>query len=153
MVKNWTSILKGKVVIVGIGNILRGDDGFGPRLVEEVQGQVEAVCIDAGAAPENYLGRVVRENPDTILFVDAVHLGLASGRFTVLNKSEILKTGFTTHDLSLHLLIEHLEFQTSAGIYLLGVQPQIMAFGEEMSEPVQAAVTKLAMDIQQALHA
>ena len=30
-------ILKGKVVIVGIGNTLKGDDGFGPAVIEQLR--------------------------------------------------------------------------------------------------------------------
>ena len=71
--------LRGKTVIVGIGNSLRGDDGFGPALVQRLQGRVRPVCIDAGVAPENYLGRIVKEQPDTVLLVDAAHLGLEPG--------------------------------------------------------------------------
>ena len=30
-------IFKGKIVIVGVGNTLRGDDGFGPMLIEKLK--------------------------------------------------------------------------------------------------------------------
>ena len=63
-------VLRGKTVIVGMGNPLRGDDGFGPALIERLRGKVSATCIDAGIAPENYVGRIVKETPDTILLVD-----------------------------------------------------------------------------------
>ena len=49
---------KGKVVIVGIGNLLRGDDGFGPALIERLSGNVEARCIDAGM--DGYLAKPYR---------------------------------------------------------------------------------------------
>ncbi len=154
MSESWTHILKGKLVIVGIGNPLRGDDGFGPRLVEEVRGKIEAVCIDAGSAPESYTGKIARETPDTILLVDAVHLNKKPGEFSLLKKEEILKSGFSTHDMSPNLFIEYLEQQTRAAIYLLGVQPTDISFGAEMSEPVKDAITELAGNLKEAsLHA
>jgi Ni,Fe-hydrogenase maturation factor len=33
------------------------------------------VCINAVTIPENYIGRIAREEPETILIVDAAHLG------------------------------------------------------------------------------
>ncbi len=171
MKNSLTRVLKGKVVVVGIGNILRADDGFGPYLVGLLQRNAERgmrgagegsslkkenllpnsefripnlACIDAGTTPENQIGRILRENPDTIVFADAVHLGLAPGQWSLLAENDLLKRGFTTHDLSPHLLIEHLKSETRAAIYLLGVQPERTTFGEETSEPVRKAATELA---------
>lgn len=136
-------ILKGKVVIVGIGNTLRGDDGFGPALVEKLAGKVNAVCLDAGSAPENHTGKIVKEKPDTILLVDAIHLGLAPGKYEILKKDQILKSGFSTHDISPHMFIDYLEKQTKADIYMLGVQPENLSFGQEMSASVKRALNEI----------
>ena len=146
-------ILKGKVVIVGIGNIMRGDDSFGPALVENLNGEVNAVCIDAGTAPENYLGKIAREEPDTILFADAVHLGLAPGEYEILTKSEILNHGLTTHDISPSMLIDYLQEHTEADIYLLGVQPKDLSFGDEMSNDVKKAVLEITESIKEITNA
>ena len=56
-----SDIKKKKVVLLGIGNILKGDDGFGPALVHELEGKVPITCIDAGPAPENYAGKIIKE--------------------------------------------------------------------------------------------
>ena len=153
MEKQLAPILKGKIVIVGIGNLLRGDDGFGPYLVELLRDGITAVCIDAGTAPESYIGKIIKEEPDTVLIVDAVHLGLPAGKFRVMEKSEILKSGFTTHDLSPRMFMDHLEQGTRAHIYMLGVQPQSVHFGDEMSEPVKKTAGQLAGQMREILHA
>jgi len=144
-VKNlFSDIFRGKTVIVGIGNILKGDDGAGPCLIEKIKGSIKALCVDAGTAPENYLGKIIKENPDTVLFVDAADLKCSPGEYTLLEKQEILKTGFTTHDLSPAVLIEYLEKETKARMYLLGIQPARLTLGDEMSEEVKKCVEKLA---------
>jgi hydrogenase 3 maturation protease len=148
-----SQVFKGKVVFVGIGNPLRGDDGFGPLFVQKLQGQVSAVCLDAGNAPETFTGKIIREKPDTIVFVDAVHLGLPPGHYAVLGKEDLLKTGFTTHDLSPHLLIQYLESQIKADIYLLGVQPKSADFGAEMSEEVLRTLDVLLKKTREAINA
>jgi len=145
--------LQGQSSSGGIGNPLRGDDAFGPRLIERLTGKVRAVCIDAGSAPESYAGKIVKEKPDTIVLVDAVHLDKSPGEYALLGKAEILKSGFTTHDMSPHLFIEYLENQTQADIYLLGVQPKTLSIGDEMSDPVNQTLETLAEDIIGALHA
>ncbi|GAF74403.1 unnamed protein product [marine sediment metagenome] len=144
------TLLKGKVVIVGIGNTLRGDDGFGPALIAKLKGKVKAACIDAGSAPENYTGKIIKERPETILIVDALHLGKSPGEFEILKKEDIARMGFSTHDISPNMFIEYLENETQADIYILGLQPKSVSFGEEMSNSVKSALTEIADLIKEA---
>lgn len=143
---NIVSLIKAgkKTVIVGIGNVLKGDDAFGPMLIENIQGKTPAVCIDAGTAPENYAGKIAKEKPQTVLIVDAVHLSRKPGDYCLLDKSQILKVGFSTHDASVHMFIEFLEKETDASIYLLGVQPKTMDFGADMTQEVKQTLTKIS---------
>jgi len=148
-----TTILKGKVVFVGVGNSLRADDGFGPTLIEKLKDQIKATCIDAGPSLENYAGKIVKENPDTVIIADAAHLDLEPGKFSILTKDQITKSGLSTHDLSANMFIEYLESQTKAAIYMLAVQPQSVNFGEEMSESVKKTMKELVKLIKEAYHA
>ncbi|MFC1807486.1 hydrogenase 3 maturation endopeptidase HyCI [Candidatus Omnitrophota bacterium] len=146
-------ILKGKVVIVGIGNILRGDDGFGPALIENLKPVIKAICIDVGTAPENYAGKIAKEDPDTILIVDAVDLDLAPGEFDIIRKDEILETGFTTHDMSPKMFIGFLESETRADIFMLGLQPKSINFGDDMSNIIKESLETISAKIKEALNA
>ena len=143
-------ILQGKSVIVGIGNSLRGDDGFGPALIEQIQGKVGFICIDAGSAPEKFLGVIVKEEPDTILFVDTADVDLEPGQYRILEPVDIVKCGLTTHDMSSRMLIEFLETQTKANILMLGVQPQHLSLGEAMSQCLNETLDEIQMLIQEA---
>ncbi len=144
----FCSILRGKVVIVGIGNPLRGDDGFGPALTERLQGKARLICINAGIAPENYLGRIIKEEPDTILLVDIAHLELEPGQYRILQPVDISQCGLTTHDMSSQMLIEFLKDQTRADIFMLAVQPQNVSLGEVMSERLAKTLNEIEMLIQ-----
>jgi len=146
-------VLRGKTVIVGIGNPLRGDDGFGPALIERLCGKVSATCIDAGNTPENYVGRIVKEAPDTILLVDVAHLGLEPGQYRLLEPDDIVRSGLTTHDMSSHMLIAFLQDQTQATIVMLAVQPQQVLLGESMSACVTATLYTIEKQLQEAAHA
>jgi len=146
----FKDILQGKTVIVGIGNTMKGDDGFGPALTKKLNGTVKAVCIDSGTVPENYVGSIARENPDTILLVDAVSMDLAPGEYRILKPEEILKSGFTTHDISPAMFIEYLKERTKAKIYMLGAQPEKLSLGDEMSETVKKTLAEVHALIKQA---
>ncbi|MFH0731597.1 MAG: hydrogenase maturation peptidase HycI [Candidatus Omnitrophota bacterium] len=143
MLTTFRDILKGKVVIVGVGNVLKGDDSFGPVFVGKIKNKTDAVCIDAGTAPENYTGKITKERPDTILIIDVVHLDKKPGEWEILKKEDIIKSGFTTHDISPNMFIEYLEKETGADIYLLGVQPKNLGFGDRMSKDVKNTLKEL----------
>ena len=150
MESSFFPIMRGKVVIVGIGNPLRGDDGFGPALTERLHGKTPLICITAGNAPENYVGRIINEEPDTILLVDVAHLELEPGQYRILQSVDISQYGLTTHDMSSRMLIEFLKDQTRADIFMLAVQPQNVSLGEVMSEPLTKTLHEIEMLIQAA---
>ena len=138
-----SEILKGKAVIVGIGNALHGDDGIGPALVGALSGEIDAECIDGGNAPENFTGTLKKLNPDTILIIDAVHLDLEPGEYRFVEPDDLAVTGFSTHSYSLSLFIEYLQAETSARIYLLGIQPKSTGFNTTLSKELQTTLEKL----------
>jgi len=141
------NILKGKVVIVGIGNSMKGDDGFGPALIERLNNKTSFSCLNADTSPENYIGKITKEDPDTILLVDAVHMNLDPGEYRVLEKKDIQNSGLTTHNLSPAMFIEFLENETKASIYMLGIQPKTVSLGEELSEEMKATLENIIKKI------
>ncbi len=153
MQTNLKDIIKGKVIIIGIGNIIRGDDGFGPLLVEKIKNEAKVICLDGGTAPENYLGKIAKENPDTVLIVDAVHLGKNPGECEILKGEDIARCGFTTHDVSPVMFMDYLTKETEANIYMLGVQPQSIELGSEMSEELKAVLDEVSGNILEVVNA
>ncbi len=153
MLNSFGAIFKGRVVIAGIGNPLKGDDAFGPALIECLRGTIKAVCIDTGSTPENYLGRIAQEKPDTVLIVDAVHLGKRPGEYQILNRTEIAAAGFTTHDISPEMFMGYLEKETTAAIYLLGVQPEKLTFGQGLSAPLKQTLNEVSELIREVANA
>jgi hydrogenase maturation protease len=140
MQKNLKPLLKGKVVVFGIGNRLRGDDGIGPELIDRIGSKIRAVCINGENAPEMYLGKIAKELPDTILVVDAVHIGRKAGAIEIMDPEELTAPFFTTHDLPLRLLLERLKIVTNGRIYIIGVQPKCIILGESLSQSARKAL-------------
>lgn len=145
----WPLTLKGKIVVVGIGNTLRGDDGAGPELIRKLKKSFPhsqpppIYLIDAGEVPENYLQKISGYKPDTVLLVDAVDFRGRPGAVRIAEASAIRNDSVSTHNASLKLVMEYLEKETRADIFLLGIQPGNLAFGSGLSEPVKQALDRI----------
>lgn len=133
-------VLAGKVLFVGIGNPLRSDDGVGPAVIAQIDGKIRAQCLDAGLAPENYIGKIVKLKPDTVVFIDAVHIDEAPGAIKIIQEADIPHYGFSTHNMSPKLMIENIESQIQAQVFMIGIQPQSIEVGEGLSDAIQQQV-------------
>lgn len=135
---------RGKVCILGVGNRMKGDDGAGPVLIGRLSGRVSAECVDAGVAPENYLEKIVRMKPDTILVVDAMDFGGVPGEIRIFEPENIVGGGISTHALSLQMVCDYLKARIPVRIFLLGIQPETAAFGVGLSSEVVTSIDSLA---------
>jgi len=139
-----TNRLQGKVLIVGIGNRLRGDDGVGPEIIKRLNKPLPRILLfDVGEVPENYLGKIVKEKPNTIVLIDAVDLGSPPGTIKIIEKDDIKDESLSTHDVSLNLVAKYLQKETSADVFLLGIQPETTEFGREISRQVKKGLEKI----------
>jgi hydrogenase 3 maturation protease len=136
--------LRRPVVVLGIGNRWRGDDAAGPCVVDRVAGRLEGRCIDAGEAPERHLGEATAGEPGTILVVDAVDFGGATGDLAVFEEKDLPERAGTTHDTPLGVLMRYAREESGAEVVLIGIQPGSVAFGARMSEAVREGVTAVA---------
>jgi len=143
--------MKGKVVILGIGNDLRGDDGFGSMLVKGLEGKVRGTVFDGGRSPENYIGKIIRERPDTILIVDALDMGVKPGEMVVWKPERLRKGEFSTHHLSLPLMASMIQSETGAKILIIGVQPARIKLKEGLSPPVERTLKRLKVILEEIL--
>jgi hydrogenase maturation protease len=132
-----------KVVFVGIGNTLRGDDWVGCYFVEELSKKIKndkINFINAGLCLENYLSKIVKLNPEVVIFVDA-YRGEVEQPYLLLNKDEIQNLTFSTHNISLVTIIEFLEKDlTDTQFYVLTIKPQSLKIQEGISEGTKKLV-------------
>jgi len=135
--------LKGSVVLVGVGNPLRGDDAAGCELARRLEGRSGALVVNAEDIPESHLVRIATARPDTVLFVDSVDLGTAPGSVAVLEEKQMAGYCPSTHRVPLRLLMECLRRDTGADVFLVAVQPGQIGLGEPMSDEVTASIALL----------
>ncbi|WP_292614401.1 hydrogenase maturation peptidase HycI [Methanobacterium sp. BAmetb5] len=136
--------LKGheKLVILGIGNEMRGDDGLGSVLAQKlVPYEKENLTVfDGKTVPENFTGAIKREAPSHIIILDAVKMNESPGHIRLVAKEEIGNYSISTHALPLSFLIKYLESTHPAKIMLMGIQPQNMDLNHPISPEIQKSM-------------
>jgi hydrogenase 3 maturation protease len=134
-----------KKLVLTVGNGMMGDDGAGVLLAQMIrEAPLEAwEVINGGSSPENVLHRVRELAPEQVLVVDAADMDLPPGSIRRI-QVERLDDPFlmTTHTLPLTFLVQALsEFVPE--VEMLGIQPEVVAFGYPMSESVRQAVAQV----------
>jgi len=144
MLEHLKSHLQGKVIILGIGNTLRSDDGAGSILAGRIQDKTPFLVWDAGLNPENYLNRIIKEKPDNLVIIDAADFGGKAGEFRVSEADQIQTSNlFSTHNASLSLLINYLQSHIKTNIIVLIIQPKAITLGDTLSPEVAATIDSL----------
>jgi hydrogenase maturation protease len=134
--------------LLGVGNPGRGDDGFGPRLVERLRerlgGDACPRLLDVGTCPERYVGVAAREGCQELVFADAVDFGGAPGSLLVAGTEELAarRVGTSTHRVPLPVLAQYAE-GLGTRAWLLGVQPASLREGEAPSPEVEGTLEAL----------
>jgi hydrogenase 3 maturation protease len=145
--KELTARLQGiprdRIVFVGVGNRLRGDDGIGPEAIDLLEGRVPH-ALDTDSVPENYTGAIKRLGPSAIVFIDALDFGGSPGSGRLIEASDVQGYGASTHNLSLDVSMEYLKNETGADVFLVGVQPERIGDGEGVSPSLVKPLKKLA---------
>ena len=139
------STLRGSsVVILGVGNTLKGDDGAGPLLCRQIMDRVSATVMDAGTVPENYVRPIINSRSRHLLIVDAADFGAAPGALRLFRPQDVASSAFSTHALSPRLFIDLLRAEMDIDIHLIGIQPAQTGFGEPVSPEVQQSLDALS---------
>ncbi len=140
-------LASGRIFLMGLGQRLRSDDGFGSIFAEKLAADISDCGrikpVDCGTAPENFLAPAERFSPDLILIVDTLNNGAKPGEISLLDLDQISLDGFSTHSYSPGLLAKQLQESTGAEIKFLLLTPENTAVGEKLSEITEQALEKL----------
>jgi len=141
------SLLRGWkcVLICGVGNPFRRDDGVGAKVVQELVGRLPQgwVCLDCGTAPERCLDAAEEIGATHVLLVDAGEMGLQPGAVRLLDEGACYATELSTHRLPLGLLVQLLRTRGRRAA-ILAVQAVDLGWGEGTTEYVARAASRLA---------
>jgi coenzyme F420 hydrogenase subunit delta len=150
------------VVVLCCGNVLFGDDGFGPAVAERLNAAGDipdwAVVIDAGTAVRELLFDMIlsERRPRVVVVVDAVDLRVNAGDLRVDGVDPNREPGevfeiplrdiprvqiseFSLHQAPTSNLLQELE--EVADVRVAVIACQVEGVPEEMSEEISSAVT------------
>ena len=135
-----------RVVIVGVGNPIRGDDAVGPRIIELLESRPidDVLLLNAESVPESFTGKVEQLNPTHVLLVDATNFHGLPGETKLITGEQIGGQVVSTHSLPLNIFISYIEKSLGLSVLLLGIQPFSIGLGEPISAPVMIAAVSIA---------
>ena len=134
-----------KTVILGIGNSLKGDDGAGPLICQQLQdAEISADVIDAGTVPENYIQLIIKKAPQNLLVIDAIDSGASPGDVRIFKPEQLSALVISTHTLSPRLLVDMVCRSIEVDVYFAGIQPEQTQLGQPITPQIKQAVQKLA---------
>lgn len=134
-----------KNLVLTVGNEMMGDDAAGPLLARMLKNAPvnEWEVLDGGNVPENSLFKIREMQPEHVLIVDAADMDLQTGEIRLIDKDSIGSLFLmTTHSLPLSYLMESMLGFVSK-VELVGIQPEVVAFGYPVSAGVKQAVERV----------
>jgi len=139
-----------EVLVVGCGNVLFKDDGFGPAAIVKLEEQVDkrplppnVMTIDAGTSAPHYIFSLPNPMWKKIIILDIADFGGKPGDIKILDPDEVPQGKYQDpHSISVQDSLEDLE---EVEIVIIACQPEkvsspFVEYG--LSESVEEAIPK-----------
>ena len=139
--------MSNNILLLGLGNVLWADEGFGVRCIEALDAQFvfpeQVRLVDGGTRGIALLAEM--EGADRVLLFDAVDFGLPPGELALIGEGEIPRF-ISAGKLSLHqtgfqdvLAYAQITGAMPPDLQLIGIQPVVLDdYGGDLSPGVRA---------------
>ena len=140
-----------RVVVIGLGNPLMGDDGLGLAVLDELRTGYalpdEVELVDGGTWGMNLLPTI--EEADELILIDAIDAGQTPGALVRLERDRLpryLATKISPHQVDLRdvLGLAELRGTLPRDTVALGLQPHSIELRNSLSDVVRCRVDLLA---------
>ncbi|MCL2475363.1 MAG: hydrogenase maturation protease [Chloroflexi bacterium] len=148
------------ILVLGCGNILFGDDGFGNAvsvyLNQNYKLPDNMAAIDVGTSVREIIFNLLlsEKRPKTIILADALQSGRQAGEVFIAKADDV--TANKIHDFSLHMtptinMLKEFTELADSQVIIIAAEPQSAPdeFKEGLSVPMQRAVREAAEYIMQ----
>jgi hydrogenase maturation protease len=148
-------IIQEGACLVGIGNTLCSDDAAGVVIAGALTEHclnTDCEVIIAEDIIESYSFSIAKKNHINVLLLDAVEAPHAPGSI-IFGKFSDMASGvvnFSTHKLSLALAVDIME-RSGKTVYLLGIVPSSVDFGNSMSDAVVKSTEQIIQTLSECL--
>lgn len=147
--------VKKRVLILGVGNMLFGDDGFGPAAVDyllqnyRIPNDVYVIDVGIGAGDVLFTVALSRKRPERIIVLDAVDMKRKPAEIFELSIDDLPANKIT--DFSMHLfpsanLLKELRDQMGVEVFIVACQAERIPDSVDpgLSSSVKQALPKAA---------
>jgi hydrogenase 3 maturation protease len=118
-----------KVLFVGIGNLLKSDDGVGVYISRKIKAKKGISSLTVEVSIENYIGKINSLDPDYLVLIDCMDFKSEAGTYELMDVNQVQDLTFNTHNISLKRLKDFFIMP----VFILGIQPEKVDFGENLS--------------------
>jgi hydrogenase maturation protease len=137
-----------KTIVLGLGNLLMGDEGVGIHVVQRLQ-ELElppgVEAVDGGTAAFDLI--LILRDADRVIIVDAVRAGGEAGsiyRFTSGDIEEASHGALSLHQATFQEVLQAAELLgIEPEITIIGIEPRRIAPGLELSPELQEALPQV----------
>lgn len=142
------------VAVVGLGNLILSDDGVGVHVVQYLNEAFRfpdsVVVIDGGTSAIDLLDQLIEA--EHLIFVDAARTGGAPGSVVELEGAQLpawFRQRMSPHQVGLADLLATLTLMDHApeSVTLIGIEPQSMELGTELTPDARAATAVAATKV------
>jgi len=144
-----------RIGVIGLGNVLMGDDAFGPWVVQTLLAEYEfpdGVSVEDLGTPGLDLMPYVAD-VEALVLVDTVRSDAPAGTLRLYRREELLRhppqTRLSPHDPGVKEALLTAEFagRGPREVLLVGAVPETTAMGVRLSPALRAAVPQAATEV------
>jgi len=126
------------ILLLGMGNDFRSDDGIGIYIVEHLNPlSSNVVIINLRNTPEMFLDDIVQSKPNKTILFDAANFEGVPGEIKYIPQEYINNYTLSTHTFPPGVIAELIKADTDSEVYFIGIQAENFDLGEEISPSVQ----------------
>lgn len=113
------------LVVIGMGNELRGDDSVGIVVVRMLKPHINKKLriFEGYTTPEVFISPTCSTKPSHVLIVDAAEIKGKPGEWRLLLSSELNGSLLTTHSIPPTEIASNIEQRCNAKVAFIGIQP------------------------------
>jgi hydrogenase maturation protease len=144
-----------RITVLGIGNVLMGDDAAGPHVVKVLEAAYafppDVAVVEAGTPGLDLTALL--DGVETLLVVDSVHARAPPGTIRVYDRAKLLERppalATSPHEPGLREALLTMDFHGAGPreVWLVGVVPGQVTTGIGLTPEVRAAVPRLVAEV------
>ena len=148
LLNKLTSFLKDakSIVVIGMGNELRGDDAVGLQVVRLLKPHTtdQLQVFEGHMTPEVFIRPACARHPTHVVIVDAAELHTKPGVWQIISSDEIEEGLFTTHVIPATEVAAEFRRRCGAKVAFLGIQPKLREVSLSQSKECLRAAKEIA---------